>query len=68
MCAPDAPPPPDYAALAKQQGLENKDSTLFNTNINRADQITPQGSVTWQTKPGSDPNNPHPGDYTQTTA
>lgn len=53
--------------MAAQQGTENRDTALFNTNINRADQVGPQGSVTWTLKPGADPNNPQAGDYIQTT-
>lgn len=66
MGKPSAPPPPDYAALAQQQGIENRDTANFNTNLNRADQITPYGSMTWTMKPGADPQNPQPGDYIQT--
>ena len=62
------PPPPDYAKIAEGQGTLNNETALFNTNLNRADQQGPNGSVTWTTRPGADPNNPQPGDYIQTTA
>lgn len=67
MGKPKAPPAPDYAALAQQQGVESRDTAGFNTNINRANQVTPDGSLTWTMRPGADPQNPQPGDYTQTT-
>lgn len=54
--------------MAAQQGTENRDTAFFNTNINRVDQVGPQGSVTWSLKPGADPNNPQAGDYIQTTS
>lgn len=53
--------------MATAQGAENRDTAFFNTNINRVDQVGPQGSVTWSLKPGADPNNPQAGDYIQTT-
>lgn len=67
MGKPKAPPAPDYAALAQQQGLESRDTAGFNTNINRVNQVGPDGSVTWSQNPGADPLNPGVGDYTQTT-
>ncbi|UOF77817.1 structural protein [Bacteriophage sp.] len=65
MGKPKAPPAPDYAALAQQQGVENRDTANFNTNLNRVDQYTPQGSLTWELRPGADPQNPQAGDYIQ---
>lgn len=62
-----APPAPDYAALAAQQGSESRDTAAYNAAINRVDQYGPQGSVTWSVRPGADPNNPQPGDYIQNT-
>src|SRR5688572_28674631 len=63
-----APPPPDYAALAQQQGLADKAAAQYNTNANRVNQVGPQGSITWSMRPGADPNNPQAGDYQQTTS
>lgn len=68
MGKPKAPPAPDYAALAQQQGTESRDTAGFNTNINRVNQVGPYGSVTWAQRPGADPLHPGVGDYTQTTA
>lgn len=62
------PPPPDPATTAAAQGALNKETALFNTNLNRANQYGPDGSVEWTLRPGADPNNPQPGDYTQTTS
>lgn len=68
MGKPSAPPPPDYAALARQQGVESRDTAVYNSAINRVDQLGPNGSTTWSIRPGADPQNPKPGDYIQTTA
>ena len=46
-----APPPPDYAAIAQQQGQENRDTAQFNAALNRVNQVTPYGNLTW-TKTG----------------
>lgn len=62
-----APPPPDYAALAAQQGQESRETAQYDNAINRVDQFTPEGSITWTIRPGADPENPKPGDYIQTT-
>lgn len=61
------PPPPDPAVTAAAQTGTNKETSLFNTNINRVNQVGPNGSSAWVLRPGADPNNPQPGDYTQTT-
>lgn len=42
-----APPPPDYAAIAQQQGQENRDTAQFNAALNRVNQVTPYGNLTW---------------------
>lgn len=65
MSKPKAPPAPDYAGLAQQQGTENRDSAYFNTTLNRANQYTPYGSLTWETRAGANPNDPQAGDWTQ---
>ena len=62
-----APPPPDYEAAAIAQGAAERDTAQYNNAANRVDQVGPQGSSTWSMRPGADPNNPQPGDYTQTT-
>lgn len=62
-----APPPPDYASIALAQGKENKDTAMFNSNINRVNQVGPNGSSTWSLRAGVDPRYVQPGDYTQTT-
>src|SRR6185436_3784263 len=49
------------------QGQSNNETAKFNSNINRVDQVGPNGSTTWTIKPGADPNNPKPGDYVQTS-
>lgn len=62
------PPPPDPNAVAAAQTQSNQQTALYNTNINRANQTGPNGSVAWTLRPGADPANPQPGDYTQTTS
>lgn len=49
-----APPPPDYAALAVQQGRENRDTAQYNAELNRVNQYTPDGSLTWSSTIGPD--------------
>lgn len=51
-----APATPDY----KGQAIATANSAKYS-------QLGPNGSVTWSTKPGANPNNPQPGDYIQTT-
>lgn len=47
MPQPDAPPQPDYQAIARQEGTESRNTALFNSNLNRVNQYTPGGSLTW---------------------
>lgn len=47
MCAPSSPPPPDYAAAAKEQGTANLDSAIATGVLNRPNQVSPLGSQTW---------------------
>lgn len=68
MGKPSAPPPPDYAALARAQGEESRDTAIYNNAINRVNQVGPDGSITWSVRPGANPDNPQPGDYIQTTS
>lgn len=49
-----APPPPDYAALAQQQGKENRDTAQYNAELNRVNQVTPYGTLTWSQQTGAD--------------
>jgi hypothetical protein len=63
-----APPAPDYAGLAAQQGAQSQQAAQYNTAANRVNQTGPNGSVTWSTREGADPNNPQAGDFTQTTS
>lgn len=63
-----APKAPDYAALAAQQGIEERQTANFNTALNRANQVGPDGTLTWTVRPGADPLNPQAGDWTQTVA
>ena len=53
MCdtGPDAPDP---VATAKAQGDANKDAAFTTTALNRANQVTPLGNLTWS----NDPTNP----------
>lgn len=62
-----APPAPDYAAAAQAQGAADKATAQYVTALDRPSQTGPQGSVGWSLRPGADPNNPLPGDWTQTT-
>jgi hypothetical protein len=44
---PQAPPPPDPVATAQAQSQTNKDAAVAQANLNRIDQYTPQGSLTY---------------------
>lgn len=68
MGKPKAPPPPDYAGLAKQQGEANIQNAQFEAGINRPTEVDPYGSRTWTLRPGADPKNPQPGDYVVSTS
>jgi len=43
----DAPPPPDPIATANAQGAANIDAARITTALNRANQQTPWGNLTW---------------------
>lgn len=45
---PSAPAAPDPVATANAQAAANKDAAIAQANLNRIDQYTPQGSITWQ--------------------
>lgn len=47
MCAPSAPPPPDYAGAATAQGAANKDAAIASSNLNNPNVINPLGTQTW---------------------
>lgn len=51
-----APATPDY-----------KGEAIATANSGKYGETTPYGSIDWQMRPGADPNNPQPGDYTRTT-
>lgn len=51
MDSPSAPTPPDPTVVANAQGAANNSAARINTSLNRADQYTPYGSLTW-TQPG----------------
>ncbi len=51
-----APAAPDY-----------KGEAIATANSGKYSESTPYGTVSWQTRPGTDPNNPRPGDYTRLT-
>lgn len=61
-----APPPPDYAAAAKEQGAANLQAGQQTAALNRPDQYDSNGSQTWALKPGADPKNPQAGDWVVT--
>lgn len=44
---PDAPSAPDPYAVANAQGTANIDAARVTTALNRANQVTPYGSMTW---------------------
>jgi hypothetical protein len=48
-----APAAPDYAQLARDQGLENRRTAQFNAAINRINEYTPYGSRVFTRVPGT---------------
>lgn len=50
--APAAPPPPDPVATARAQAEFNTAAARENAELNRVNQITPQGSSRWRQTPG----------------
>lgn len=50
------PPPPDYAAAAQAQAVASKDTAQYNAELNRVNQVTPYGSLTWGQTVGPDGN------------
>lgn len=53
MCY-DAPDPPDYEEIARQQGAANVETARVEAGLNRPNIYTPNGSQVWT----QDPNNP----------
>lgn len=47
MGKPKAPPPPDYAAAAKEQGAANVNSAIASNFLNQVSQVGPYGSLTY---------------------
>jgi len=47
MSKPKAPTPPDYAAAAREQGTANVNSAIATNYLNQADQVGPNGSLTY---------------------
>lgn len=47
----DTPSPPDAAVTAAAQGTENRNTAQYNANLNRINQITPLGSLTYNKTP-----------------
>lgn len=48
MCAPSAPPPPDYAGAATAQGIANKEAAVASSRLNNPNVVNPYGTQTWQ--------------------
>lgn len=46
MCAPDAPPAPNYAAAAREQGIANRDAAIAGSMISNPNIYAPEGSQT----------------------
>jgi hypothetical protein len=65
MVPDDPTPPPDMTAAAKATEDASKNAALFNTQLNRVNQVGPSGSVMWSQVPGAAGT---PGTWTQTTA
>jgi hypothetical protein len=50
----DAPPPPDYAAAAREKAAGDLKAAEAATQANRANQVNPYGSLTWSQTTGPD--------------
>lgn len=59
---PEPPTPPDYTALANQQGAANEATARLQAQLNRPNEYTPYGSREWTTNP----NNPDQYNVTST--
>jgi hypothetical protein len=58
-----APPPPDPIATAAAQSQYNQQAAITQANLNRIDQVTPQGSITYSQHGTNSDGTPQ---YTQT--
>lgn len=52
MGKPQAPQPPNYAAAATAQGTANENAAIASNYLNQANQVGPNGSLTYTYKPG----------------
>ena len=68
MGKPQAPAPPDYAAAAKEQGAANLNGALASNYLNQANQVGPNGSLTYSYNPSSGHTLPDGTFIPQTTA
>jgi len=62
---PQAPTPPDPVATAQAQAASNKETAIANANLNRINQYTPQGNLTYQ-QIGTNPDGTPQYQQTQT--
>ena len=65
LIGPDPTAPPDMAGAAAAAAASSREAALFNTGLNRANQVGPDGTSTWTNTGGSSGS---PGTWTQTTA
>jgi hypothetical protein len=61
MCAPSAPPAPDYSQAARAQGASNVQTAIAQSLLNRPNEVTPYGTRSWsqtgtQNIPGAEGN------------
>lgn len=61
----DAPTPPSPAATAAAQTETNIATANATAALNRTNTNGPLGGTNWTMRPGADPKNPQPGDWTQ---
>lgn len=64
LIQPDPPPAPDMAAAAMATAAASKDAALYNTQLNRANQVDRYGKTTWTQNPAVAGHAPT---WTQTT-
>ena len=51
MSSPSQPPAPDFEAAAETTAAGNLENLFTQTELNRYDQLTPLGSMTWTQGP-----------------
>lgn len=61
MCAPRLPAPPDPFATAQAQTQTNVDTAIANNRMGMVDQVTPYGSLTYETIYDQPPGQPQTG-------